>query len=109
MFEANLKIIQELKDFVSIISQNPDILKNLSNVPNAFTRNRKLPFERLVLLIAKLCKKTLSVEIDSFFEEMELSRPCSVSAFSQQRMKLNPTFFTLWNELLCASYYYYYG
>ena len=35
-----------------------------------FTRNRKLPFDRLVLLIAKLCKKTLSIELEQIFKEL---------------------------------------
>ena len=109
MFEANLKIIQELKAFISIVIERPEILDKFRNDPTAFTRDRKLPFERLVVLIAKLCKKTLSVELESFFEEMNLSTTCSVSAFAQQRMKLNPSFYFVWNQLLCASYYHYYG
>ena len=66
MLGANLKIIEELKLFVSLITEEAEVLSVFSTTRNAFTRNRKLPFERLVLLIAKLCKKTLSAEIDDF-------------------------------------------
>src|SRR5665213_3114546 len=109
MLGSNLKIIRELKDFLLLISQDPKLLSIFSTVPNGFTRKRKLHFERLVLFIAKLCKKTLDVEIEGFFEDMQIPDRCSVSAFSQQRMKLSPMFYSIWNKLLCASFYYYYG
>jgi len=109
MTRANLKIIEELKEFISIATRSPAILKNFTTAEYAFTRKRKLPFNRLVLLIVRLCKKTLSIEIEKFFEEMNLSTSCSVSAFCQQRMKLDSIFYEVWNKLLCASYYHYYG
>lgn len=109
MLSANLKIIGELKEFISIIVETPELLKNFSLDGKAFTRSRKLPFERIVFLILKLCKKTLSVELDQFFEEINKPNSCTVSAFSQQRMKLNPQFYCVWNELLNICYYHYYG
>jgi hypothetical protein len=109
MFEANLKIIEELKAFISIVSETPDILEKFSINKGSFTRKRKLPFNRLVLLIAKLCKKTLGLEIDKFFEELNIETRCSVSAFSQQRMKLDSFFYEVWNKLLCESCYHYHG
>lgn len=109
MLDANLKIIEELKAFISIVSETPDILEKFSIAKGSFTRKRKLPFDRLVLLIAKLCKKTLGHEIDKFFEEINIETRCSVSAFSQQRMKLDPLFYEIWNKLLYESCYHYYG
>ena len=109
MLDANLKIIEELKAFISIVSENSDILEKFSIKKGSFTRERKLPFGRLVLLIAKLCKKTLGLELDKFFEELNLETRCSVSAFSQQRMKLDSLFYEIWNKLLYESFYHYYG
>jgi hypothetical protein len=109
MLDANVKIIEELKEFISIIVQKPDLLKQFGNSESDFSRSRKLPFERIVLLIVKLCKKTLSVELEQFFEGVNLQISCSVSAFTQQRMKLNPEFYRVWNELLYCRYYHYYG
>ena len=80
MSNANVKIIEELKEFISIIVQQPDLLKQFCNSSSDFSRNRKLPFERIVLLIVKLCKKTLSVELEQFFEDIKLQTSCSVSA-----------------------------
>lgn len=109
MLETNVKIIEELKEFISIIVKSPDLLSQFCNNESDFIRSRKLPFERIVLLIVKLCKKTLSVELEHFFEEINLQTSCSVSAFSQQRMKLNPEFYRVWNELLYCCYYHYYS
>jgi hypothetical protein len=69
MFDANVKLIRELKEFVSIVSSDSGLLSHFRYSPNDFVRSRKLPFEKLVLLITKLCKKTLSVEIENFFTE----------------------------------------
>jgi hypothetical protein len=99
MLQANVKIIAELKQFVTIASTNKDLLRQFSVSAKDFIRTRKLPFEKLVLLIAKLCKKTLSIEIETFFEEMSSTVNCSVSAFTQQRLKLEPSFFYWWNQL----------
>lgn len=108
MFDVNIKIIAELKHFIEICINDSDVMHLCRNSKSAFVRNRKLSFERLVLFIVKLCKKTLSVELDHFFEK-ELNEPlgrCSVSAFSQQRSKLDYLFFQLWNEVLYKSFYH---
>ncbi|BAU53804.1 hypothetical protein MgSA37_01975 [Mucilaginibacter gotjawali] len=107
--KIGIKIISELKSFVSLIVHNEALLNNFRRSPEDFTRNRKLPFERLVLLIVKLCKKTLSIELEKFFEELGAPNTCSVSAFTQQRIKLKPSFFCLWNRVLCSSFYCYAG
>jgi hypothetical protein len=92
MLSANLKILSELKDFITTISNNKLLLQKFSRCEKDFSRNRKLPFTRLAILISKLCKKTLSVELERFFEDISLPGSCSVSAFSQQRLKLDPFF-----------------
>lgn len=89
--------------------QNDNLLDSFRKSGRDFTRNRKLPFERLVLLIAKLCKKTLSIELEKFFEELGDPDTCSVSAFTQQRIKLKSSFFYWWNKVLLSSYYHYAG
>jgi hypothetical protein len=109
MFDVNVKIITELKNFIALVGGHRDILEKFCISDKNFVRTRKLPFEKLALLIARLCKKTLSVELEKFFEEMGCSMNCSVSAFTQQRLKLEPVFFHLWNMVLYASYYSYYG
>jgi Transposase DDE domain len=107
--KIGIKIISELKSFVSITTQNDKLLDSFRKSNKDFTRNRKLPFEHVVLLIVKLCKKTLSIELEKFFEELGSSHTCSVSAFTQQRIKLKASFFYWWNRVLWSSYYHYSG
>lgn len=105
MFNVNLKLIFELKEFVSTVSSDIDLLGHFRFSATDFIRSRKLPFDRLVLLITKLCKKTLSVEIENFFSQTVQHGSCSVSAFVQQRIKLKPLFFACWNNFLCCTWY----
>ena len=109
MFDVNVKIIAELKNFIRIVAAQKEVLRKFCVADADFTRNRKLPFEKLALLIAKLNKKTLSIELEKFFEEAGITMSCSVSAFSQQRSKLAPLFFRCWNMVLRESYYHYSG
>ncbi len=109
MHEANVKIIARLKRFVTVLSSHKELLQKVSVSDQYFVRVRKLPFSKLVLFIVKLSKKSLSIELEKFFEEMGNPMPCSVSAFSQQRVKLKPDFFSCWNRLLQKCFYIYYG
>lgn len=109
MLDANLKIISTLKSFLITVAQNKAYTNLFRTTSTAFTRKRKLPFEKLSLLIIQLCKKTLAVEIDNFFEGMNDGLSCSVAAFSLQRMKLNPSFFYSWNMILWMNFYVEYG
>ena len=93
MLDVNVKIIEELKNFITSVAADRQILRRFCVCENNFVRTRKLPFDRLVLLVIKLCKKTLSVELETFFKEAGCTMNCSVSAFVQQRLKLEPVFF----------------
>src|SRR6202012_4913607 len=111
MFDVNIKILSELKSFLEICISEADVMDVFRRRKSDFVRNRKLSFRNLVLFIIKLNKRTLSVELDHFFED-DLMKPfdsCSVSAFSQQRRKLDYLFFQIWNEVLYKSFYHYGG
>ena len=106
MFSVNVKILGELKNFITIVSCNRELLSKFCSSDKDFSRSRKLPFDKLALFIIKLCKKTLSIELERYFEEQNQAIPCSVSAFTQQRCKLHSSFFYWWNTVLCRSYYF---
>jgi hypothetical protein len=109
MIEANIKIIEELKFFLMEVKNNNDYRKILLDGENAFTRDRCLPLENIVCLIINMLKKSLSIEIQNFFEAInEADSTCTKSAFSQQRVKLKHEFFVLWNVILVDSFYLYY-
>lgn len=110
MVAANLKIIEELKFFLEIVSNDVSFRKLVTNGKDAFSRNRKLPFERVVGIILNMPKRSLSAEIHDFFECLGSTyQACTKGAFSLQRGKLNPLFFDVWNKWLVANFYYYYA
>lgn len=110
MVEANLKIIEELKSFLVIISGAPEIKELLTSAKGDYTRNRKLPIERIVGLILNMPKRSLCIEIQEFFEVLEKgAQACTKGALSQQRAKLQPLFFRVWNKWLVDNFYDQYG
>jgi hypothetical protein len=109
MVQANVKIISELKFFLQTVCNDAEIRKLFTYCDNAFSRNRKLPLGKLISMLINLPKRSLSIEIQEFFESIgtpDLS--CTKGAFSLQRTKLNPIFFKLWNKCLIDSFYNYY-
>lgn len=60
MFDANVKIIAELKVFIAIVAENNEIKQQFCISDKDFTRTRKLPFEKIVLVIA-LCLAGISM------------------------------------------------
>ena len=110
MVEANIKIVEELKEFLRIINTDSDLRKLFTNKATDFTRNRKLTYNRTVFLIINMLKKSLSIEIQNFFENcISENLSCTKSALSIQRKKLKPLFFEVWNRLLVDCFYNYYG
>jgi hypothetical protein len=110
MVSANVKIIEELKAFLETVSKDVEIRKLFTYNGTDFSRNRKLPLEILVSILINLPKRTLSIEIQDFFDHMgSPGSSCTKGAFSLQRTKLKPVFFKLWNQWLIDNFYYWYG
>jgi len=107
MFDVNVKILSELKNFIAIVSSNRELLSKFCSSEKDFSLSRKLPFDKLAFFIIRLCKKTLSVELERYFEELNKPMPCSVSAYTQQIFELHFSFFYWWNAVLCRSYCFY--
>ncbi len=71
-----------------------------------FTRNRKMPFELLVLCMLQLLRKSLASELHHFFNQLNISfRKVTASAFVQSRKKLKPDLFYDLNHLISNDYY----
>lgn len=110
MVSANLKIIEELKLFLNMVIEDSDIKSLFTRNSSDFTRNRKLPLEKIIGMLINLPKRSLSIELQSFFENLEQSDiSCTKVAFSLQRTKLKPLFLKFWNDLLVKSFYAFYG
>lgn len=73
-----------------------------------FTRDRKLTFKNLVVMIINF-KSSLQRELDSFFKALSKSdfkiREVTKGAFTQARAKLNPWAFKRLNEVAVKSFY----
>ena len=108
MDTANKRIIADMKNFLMQISSHRDLWLSCVISDKVFSRNRSLPFSTLVLLILNLPKRSLSIELKSFFAHIN-RKSCGKSAFCMQRAKLKPFFFRLWNSVLIKSFYEHYN
>jgi hypothetical protein len=108
MDSANLRIITDLKKFLMQISSHTELRRRFAISETAFTRRRSLPFSTLVLMILNLPKRSLSIELHSFFSHIQ-QKHCGKSAFCMQRTKLLPLFFQRWNNVLTNRFYHHYN
>ena len=110
MVEANVRIIEELKYFLESVSKDPSLRMLVTETEKDFTRERKLPMERIAGLIINMPKRSLSIEVQEFFESLGKDlAPCTKGAFCSQRSKLKALFFEAWNQWLVSSFYHHYG
>ena len=96
-----LNIAYEL-DKEEFTSRSKDGLKGV------FTRSRKLPFKKLILLIMSSCS-SIQRDLDRFFKSMNKSdfsiREVTKGAFTQARAKLDPWAFKKLNEVAVNTFY----
>ncbi len=108
--DVNIKIIADVKNFISEISGNIDLRSYFTNSRTDFSRERKLGFERSVFLLLNFFKRSYSIELAEFYNYLSPGEVAvSKSAFCQQRGKLKSLFFDCLNELLVQSFYLHYG
>lgn len=110
MVEANVKIIEELKSFIKTVAEQPEIRELFTTQVGDFSRDRKLPMQKVVALIINFLKRSLSIELREFFDILgSPENGCTKGAFCLQRVKLKPLFFQLWNHFLVQGFYHHYG
>lgn len=99
-----LKFLSSLREFPFVALIYP---KKYFSKPGAdFTRRRTLFLERLAWLQVSLLKKTQTVELDQFFDQLYLGEmPCTKSALCQARQKLLPIFFRDFFQCTVDSFY----
>lgn len=75
----------------------------------AFTRDRKLTFNHLLVLLTKGIKSSLQRDLDGFYKEVTGTdfniRQVTKGAFSQARAKLNPEAFVELNDNVNGTFY----
>ncbi|KAA6317719.1 hypothetical protein EZS27_032170 [termite gut metagenome] len=108
--KANVLIIDELNRFIHESVHITSIReKYCISARKDFTRNRVLTFKVLAILLVRALKRSLSIEIQTFFEHFSQGISCSKQAFCAQGSKLKPIFFHDWNQVLVKSFYQHYG
>ena len=108
MADSNVKIIIELKKFLEDIIKDSSKRSEYIASPQDFSRNRVLNFETIVLLLINSIKRSLNIELMSYFEHISGSIICTKQAFSKQRRKLKALFFHDWNQVLTTNFYRHY-
>ncbi|MGY3055750.1 hypothetical protein ACVWYG_003973 [Pedobacter sp. UYEF25] len=107
---VNIKIINDLKIFITQSATQTELRALFTHSKTDFSRDRKLGFERLVLLLINFFRRSYSIEIAEFYNWLEIDElTVSKSAFCQQRMKIKDLFFACLNEVLVQSFYEHYG
>lgn len=89
MFKKNsiCKLIKNVKDLIASASfKEKHCLEK-----TAFTRNRKLSFQDIMYFVLSMPQKSLTTELDLFFDDRKLS--VSKQAFSKARYKISPLAF----------------
>jgi len=110
MVQTNVKIIEELKTFLEYVCNDIKLRKLITQSEGDFSRERKLTLERVACLIINMPKRSLSIEIQEFFDSLGKDlEPATKGAFSLQRSKLKGLFFEVWNDWLVRCFYHYYG
>jgi len=103
MLSTNLEIINDLRDILSDMDNNKEkyILKD-----GAFSRSKRLTFLRVIGLILKLPKRSMSIELVDYFEDLDMAdQICTGSAFTQSRYQLKWSLFQhLFNEISALFY-----
>lgn len=106
---ANLEIISDLRNFITLSSQESELKKIFTISSKDFSRKRKLHFETVVCMLLNFFKKSYELEISEFFSWIGADGlKASKSAFSQQRSKINSFFFNCLNIMLVDSFYTHY-
>lgn len=109
MVTANVKIIDELKSFLTIILSDSEFKELCFERKEDFSRKRKIGFSETVFLMVNMIKRSLKIEIQDFLE-YGLGKKMSYTkmAFVLQRKKIKSIVFEVWNHLLVKNFHHYY-
>ena len=84
-----INLLSRAIDAVSIAIRSYDFLCSSRNDPNYFTRKGKIGFVNLIAFTVNFVKKSLQLELDSFFDLIHSDVSMTKQAFSQARHKIS--------------------
>lgn len=88
-----------------LILKNPNFIARHRLQPTAFTRRRKLPFERIVGTLVHLVRNSLQIVCNRLGEYFQMDDPASKQAFSQARSNLSYSCFQELTDLALQTFY----
>jgi hypothetical protein len=86
---SQVNLLSKAIDAVSIAIRSYDFLCSSRNDPNYFTRKGKIGFVNLIAFTLNFVKKSLQLELDSFFDLIHSDVSMTKQAFSQARQKIS--------------------
>lgn len=99
--EISQKVMQQA---ATILRDQTFIARHRLN-PAAFTRRRKLPFERIVSTLIHLVRNSLQIVCNKLGEYFHMDDPASKQAFSRARSNFSHTCFQELNEMALQTFY----
>ena len=100
-----MKKLQEIVILIKDLIKDPNFIIKHVLKKNAFTRNRKLPFDVMVVTILRLVKKSLQITCNLLSDFLKTKNPASKQAFSKARHLIAPEGFIEIHNKMIKSYY----
>ena len=98
-----------LTNISGLIDEKSFVGRSKDGLDGQFSRERKLPFKSLIVMLLRCIKSSLQRELDSFFKVVLSTdyniRAVTKGALSQSRSKLRPEAFKEINDVACSSFY----
>jgi Transposase DDE domain len=104
---ANLSVLEEFIETIKCVTSSKEIQSSFLSKEHCFTRSRKLGFDTVTFLILSLLKKSLNIELKTYFLKMNIVKESMFTkgAFSQRRHQIDSKWFKFLLEYLAYLYY----
>jgi Transposase DDE domain len=107
MASANLGVLEEFIETIKCVTSSREIQSSFLINEQCFTRSRKLGFDTVTFLILSLLKKSLNIELKTYFLKLNIVKESMFTkgAFSQRRHQIDSKWFKFLLEYLAILYY----
>lgn len=107
MAKAKISVLEEFIESIKYVSSSKEFLSLFLVSDHCFTRSRKLGFDTVTFLILSLLKKSLNIELKTYFSKFNIDKESMFTkgAFSQRRHQIDSKWFKFLLEYLATLYY----
>ena len=107
MASTNLSVLEEFIETIKCVSTSREIQSSFLTNEQCFTRARKVGFDTVTFLILGLLKKSLNIELKTYFSKLNIVKESMFTkgAFSQRRHQIDSKWFKFLLEYLATLYY----